>query len=188
MELKTLKALALTSATVFGLAMAGPAYAQTETVTASLATSSAITTTFEEGVDFGEYFINIDGTEQPTLSMDSTTGAITVAGATNSQVIQITAPTSARGEVTVSVPADNTTVQMTPTAVVDFTDPALSLTTVRYLSASESGSWANTSTTAVPITVLTGGTPESVFFAGVITAGDGSTADLSPLDNVDRKR
>ena len=66
MELKTLKALALTSATVFGLAMAGPAYAQTETVTASLATSSAITTTFEEGVQFAVDQVIPVGTVPPS--------------------------------------------------------------------------------------------------------------------------
>ncbi|MBL4803408.1 MAG: hypothetical protein JKY71_00960 [Alphaproteobacteria bacterium] len=183
MELKTLKALALTSATVIGLAMAGPAYAQQETLTTSITTSSAITTNVVNGTAFGTYLVVVAGTDTPTLTM-STDGSntITPGGTGGGSQLVFVSGTPAEGALTVETPApsvldmdfDNTT------GFTDFADAEASLTRVDYETATESGSFPTNAAATETITVVAGATPEPIAFGGVITFG--LTANNSPAD------
>lgn len=171
MELKTMKALALTSAVALGLATT-PALAQTENVTATLVTSSAITTTKTNDMDFGEWLI-IYGTDSPNLTLTSNgTDGVTQGGVlTDSQVVLVDATNNQEGGLTVDVPAP-ALMTMTASNFTDFASAGLSLDVVRYTTANETGSLITAGAVValgVPVTVQTGGgTPEPIALGGTI--------------------
>lgn len=180
MELKTMKALALTSAVALGFA-SSPALAQSENVTAQLITSSAITSNYISDLDFGEYLIQFVAADTPVLTLTNDGSvAVTQTGsvANGTQVVQITAPAT-EGAVTVQTPAP-ATLQLTAANLVDFADPGLALDDVTFRTASENGSiiTAGVPTAAVSVTVLAGATDETVTMGGNInvsaTPGDGT--------------
>lgn len=182
MELKTLKALALTSATVIGLAMAGPAYAQTETVTVTLITASGITSAVGTNADFGSYVIQNSAPDTVVLQMSTDgTDTINVTGVIDptTQIIPF-AGTPAEALVTVQAPAP-ATLQMDISAVTDFGDANLALTGLDWETASESGTFVIPTPFVAPaaqsISVLAASTDENVVFGPEITASG------TPLDN-----
>ncbi len=173
MELKTLKALALTSATVIGLAMAGPAYAQTETLTTSITTSSAITTNVVNGTQYGTYLITVVAPDNPTLTMSTDgTNTITPAGTGSGSQIVFVSGTPDEGALTVETPAPSILdMDFLTASLVDFAGASnLGLTSIAYETATESGSFLTNADTTETITVVAGATPEPIAFGGVITA------------------
>lgn len=172
MELKTLKALALTSATVIGLAMAGPAYAQTETLTTSITTSSAITTNVVNGTTYGTYLVIVTGGDNPTLTMTTDgTNTITPAGTGGGSQLVFVSGTPDEGALTVETPAPSVLDMdfVNATGFTDFADAGMSLTRVDYETATESGNFATGADSTETITVVAGSTPEPIAFGGVIT-------------------
>lgn len=183
MELKTLKALALTSATVIGLAMAGPAHAQTETLTTSITTSSAITTNVVNGTTFGTYLVIVTGGDTPTLTMSTDgTNTITPAGTGGGSQLVFVSGTPDEGALTVETPAPAVLDMdfVTATGFTNFADVEVNLSSVAYETATESGSFVTTADATETITVVAGATPEPIAFGGTITFGE--TAGNSPAD------
>ena len=180
MKPTSMKTLAFASALALGVATSGTAQAQVENLTATLITSSAITTAVVTDLDFGEYLIQFVALDTPVLTLtDDGTVAVTQTGAVGngSQVVQITAPAN-EGELNVQIPAPGT-LQMTASNLVDFADGGLALDDVTYRTASENGSsiTAGAPTAAQAITVLAGATNESVRFGGNINI------TATPADN-----
>jgi hypothetical protein len=186
MKLTKLKRLATVSAVALGMAVTnGPAQAQTENLTATLETNSAITSNVANNLDFGEWFINFVAGDTPVLTMN-TNGALTVtqtgAVGNGSQLVQITAPTN-RGEINVQTPAPSL-LDITCTNIVDFVDGGLTLNVIRYDTATQPVTACDN--TADPVTVVSGGTDELVSFGGDITVsatpGDGTHTATFQVD------
>jgi hypothetical protein len=178
MTRKPLKLFAYASFAVLALGLSSKANAQSETLNATLATSSAIDTVVVTNLDFGEFLVRWVTPDTPTLTLSST-GAVTttIAGVVNSTIVQITAPAN-RGEVTVEIPAGNVIMDLNRSAITDFTDAALTLSSVTYTTATQTVSAAIPASPATaPVTVVAADTPESILIGGVI--------DISgiPVDN-----
>lgn len=178
MKLTTFKTLALATAAVAVVAFV-PQGANAQTpVQTSIATNSAITVVDGVDIDFGTWLIIVRGGETPTLTIDNA-GAITTGGITTSTLQNLTPGTSVAGTVTVDTPTGttNTVLQMSRTAATAFTDPGLAITAVTYSTATEGNNQAFAVAPAtVPVTVVAGGTPETVTFGATITAS------VTPLD------
>lgn len=170
MTFKPFQSLAAFAALALVLAFSsGSAHAQT--VQSSITTSSAITAT--DGVDmaFGTWFL-LHGPggagDDFSLTID-TAGVITddiVAQA--SVATELVAGPAAAGTVLVTVPlgADGVVLQMTRGAITDFPSAALTMQNVTYSTASQVEAPFNL--VAVPVTVITGGTDETVSFGADI--------------------
>jgi hypothetical protein len=190
MKLTKLKKLAAVSAVALTMALTtGNANAQVENMTATLTTSSAITTAFVTGIDFGEYFINFAAATTPILRASAalggpaTTTQVGVLGA--SQVVQITAPAT-QGEITVQTPAPSV-LQMVMSNFTDIPDAGLSLTSIRYDTATEPVTAVPTGVMPTPaqtVTVLAGATDEIVQFGGdiAVTATPADAAHVADFD------
>ncbi|MGB4057486.1 MAG: hypothetical protein WBK77_05335 [Alphaproteobacteria bacterium] len=170
----TLKYKLLSGAAILG-AVSLPAVANAVdnvTVNATITTAAGISASNVSNVGFGNWLIGISGAETPTITLGTTSGGYTVAGVTNSQIINLDGDTAGTvGQVTVDLPtgADNITLQMTRSAITDYTDAGLSLTAVSY--DDDSSAPANlAAATPVDIIVEVGGTPEPVTFGATITA------------------
>ncbi len=180
MRRNTLKLMALTSAIALSFAFTNNSFAQTETVNATLITSSAITSADVSDMDFGTWLIQLTAAEISangiTITLTDDQSATSTAGSidNSSQVVQITAPAS-EGVVTVQTPAPSTLTMSTGT-LTDFTDPGLTLSSVTWNSASTPSATIAMSSSAT-VTVTAGATDERIDFGGVITA-DGS----NPVD------
>ncbi len=178
MTRKPLKLFAYASFAVLALGLSSKANAQSETLNATLATSSAIDTVVVTNLDFGEFLVRWVTPDTPTLTLSSTGAVATaIAGVVNSTIVQITAPAN-RGEITVEIPAGNVIMDLNRSAITDFTDAALTLSTVTYTTATETVSaTVPASPATVPVTVVAADTPETIRFGGVI--------DISgiPVDN-----
>jgi len=171
MKRTNLKMLALATAAVAGLALL-PQGAQAQTpVQTSIATNSAITVVDGDDIDFGTWLIIVRSGETPTLTIDST-ATVTVAGDTTSTVQDLGVGTQQAGTLTVDVPAgsNNVVLQMERTAATAFTDGGLTLTNAFYSTATEGADVAFPEATGVDVTVVAGGTPETVTFGVEITA------------------
>ncbi|MEM7651033.1 MAG: hypothetical protein AAF204_02985 [Pseudomonadota bacterium] len=183
----SMKMLAAASVLALGLATAGTAEAQTENVVATLTTSSAITTTLANDMNFGEWLIQF-GTDTPALTLtDDGTNGVTQSGTvTDSQVVNVSTAAQQEGGLTVDVPAP-AVMQMVASNFTDIVDAGLSLTDVTYRTVTENGSIITgaTVTAAVPVTVVTGnGTPEPVALGGTI-AITGTPGDLAHTADFD---
>ncbi len=175
MRRNTLKLLAFTSAVALSMSLSNNSFAQTETVNATLITSSAITTTDTSDMDFGTWLIQLTAAEIAddgitiTLSDDQTATATAGDIDNASQVVQITAPAT-EGVVNVQIPAPGN-LTMTRGALTDFVDAALSLTTVTWNTASTASATIAAAGTGT-VTVLAGSTDERIDFGGIVTATD----------------
>lgn len=149
------------------------AAAVTPTVNATLTTNAAITVA--DGVDmtFGTWFLIFRNADIFNLHM-TTAGVITAVGlgptpATDSRAINIL-PSPQAGTVTVMLPAgvSGVVLNMQRTAITDFADAGLTLSNITYGTATEGANVALPATTNVPVTAVTGGTPETVSFGADI--------------------
>jgi hypothetical protein len=177
MKLTSFKTLALATAAVAVVAFL-PQNASATPVQATIATNSAITVADGVDINFGTWLIIVRSAETPTITLDNA-GAIVTGGITNSTLQNLTPGTGVAGTVTVDLPAGtaNTVLQMSRTAPVAFTDTGLSISAVTYTTATETGNNAFLVTPATePVTVVAGGTPETVTFGATITA------TATPLD------
>lgn len=186
MNFKRTKILATAAvAALMGVAFApsqSHAAAVTPTVNATLTTSSAITVA--DGVDmgFGTWFILFRNADNFSLRL-STAGAISTVGlggvpATDSRAINtLIAPVA--GTVTATLPSgvSGVVINMQRSAITDFADAALTLSNTTYSTATEAEAPLLT-TTNVPVTIVTGGTPETVNFGADIDI-TGNPADLT---------
>lgn len=183
MRRTTLKFLAFTGAVALGIAGSNSAFAQTETVQATLTTSSAITSNVVSAIDFGTWLLIVDGVETPTITLtDDGTVDATTGGITNSQLAEITAPAT-EGVVTVQTPAP-AVLTMTRSNTTDFTDGGLSLTAVTYNTATEASTNINADAASGTVTVLAANTDETVTFGGTVTA-DATPADAAHTASFD---
>lgn len=158
------------------------AAAVTPTVNANITTASAITVA--DGVDmaFGTWFILFRNADNFIIRL-STAGVITPVGlgptpATDSRAINtLVGPVA--GTVTASLPSgvSGVVINMQRTAITDFADAALTLNTITYSTATEAEA-PLPATTNVPVTIVTGGTPETVNFGGDVEV-TGNPADLT---------
>jgi hypothetical protein len=184
--MKLSKYVLLAGTAFLGLAMsAGPVFAaaapitSTATVTASLTTDSGITAADGDTMEFGTWLIGVNAGDEVTLVMD-TAGAIVEGSTGTAQVIQLDNTGVAPGTVTVDLPtgADGIVLQMERGPITQFTDTAIVLSDITYVTATETEA-AVAEATPVPVTVVTGGTPEEVAFGATITATDTSPADAT---------
>lgn len=173
MRRNTLKFLALTGAIALGFASSFDANAQTEVVNAKLITSSAITSNDVSDMDFGTWYLNfVAGTPFISLTNDGTNTASVVTPGTS--ILTNITPPATEGEVTVQTPAPSS-LTMTRSATTNFASAGLSLATVSFRTASQSGN-INADAATGTITVLAGATDESIHFGGTVAL----TAD--PVD------
>lgn len=164
--------------------MAGPVNAaivsDTADVDATITTSSGITAADGVDMDFGDWLIGVNNGDQATITID-TDGDLTAVEGTTSQLIELTgATTGVAGTVTVDLPsgADGVELQMSRGTITQFTDTNITLDDITYSTATEAEAPLAESTPVV-VTVVTGGTPETVSFGGTITAEDASPADAT---------
>lgn len=182
MKLTKMKVAAFGAVALGMASYAGSASAQVENMTAQLITSSAITSTFVSGIDYGEYFISFVAGDTPTLRASAVTGGpptTTQVGsvANGSQVVQITAPAT-QGVINVQTPAP-ATLQMVLSNLTDFADAGLALATVRYSTATEpvTAQTVGAFGAALPVTIVAGSTDEPVTFGGDMSV------TATPADN-----
>lgn len=169
MTRKPLRLLAYSSAFALAVCFHGQqAQAQTETVTATLITSSAIDSAVTTGMDFGTWLIQFAANSTPsiTLTNDGSAGTSQTGVIGNSTVVEIT-DSANEGVVTVTTPAP-TVLDLTRGTVTDFAQTVLSLSTITYDTATES-STVLAANAAQPVTVVAGNTAETVRFGGIVT-------------------
>jgi hypothetical protein len=177
MNVKPIKFLAVQGAFALMLAFSPTANAQT-VVQASISTSSAITVADGADMAFGEWFLAVGGAGGPFSLTLSTAGVITDDAGASSFAEEIT-PGAVVGTVTATTPTgvDGIVLQMTRDAIVPFADAGLTLENITYMTTTEAED-ALDEATAVPVTVLVGGTPELVSFGADIavsaTPADGT--------------
>ncbi|MDH5722843.1 MAG: hypothetical protein OEY94_05940 [Alphaproteobacteria bacterium] len=161
--------MAVTSAIALSAAASNYAFAQVETVNATLTTSSAITTTDVSNMDFGEWLIQFVAGDTPalTLTNDGTVSTTqTGAVANGSQVVNITA-SATEGVVNVQTPAP-ATLTITRSASSDFVDGGLSLTDTDYRTANDGVNALDADAATGTVTTLVAATDEPVRFGGII--------------------
>lgn len=171
MKSTSIKTLAFAGALAAAVFTAPPSFAQVESMTAQLITSSAITSVFVSDLDFGEYLIQFVAADTPVLTLTNDGSvAVTQTGsvANGSQVVQITAPAT-EGVATVQIPAPGD-LTVVASNFIDFTDAGLALDDVTYRTATETGSLITGGVlqAAQPVTVLAGATDETVTMGGNI--------------------
>lgn len=177
MNFKSLRTAAAVAAITMGIAgFAAQSVAQT--VTTNLTVSPGITSADGADINLGTWFLLHRNGDN--FSINSTTAGVIAAlgvagGATNSQAINIVTGT-APGTVTVSLPTgvDGVQLNMQRGVITPFADANLTLQNIRYMTATEADAALNEAVN-VPVTVVTGGTPETVNF-GVDVAVSGSPA------------
>lgn len=135
MKLTHLKTLTAVGALVLGLTgyATSSAHAQSsEVVTATLTTSTAISTTLVDDIAYGEWMLLHGGTSPADdfvlrMSADGTNAITVENGLGDSQAIEIDIATALSGLVDVDVPAGPTDLALAVTAINDFTDPGLAV-------------------------------------------------------------
>ena len=175
-----LKTLALLGAIALGTILAPQSAKAQDTVNATITQDGAITTVDVADMGFGTWFLAVVGGDVFTLTMNSSTGVVTAAGNVGSFATELTAGTG-EGQVTAELPlgADGIIIQMTPSAITDFTDPGLTLSSLTYSTATQGVDDPLTPLVAAPVTCVTGGTPEPITFGGVIDVS------ATPADGLD---
>jgi len=185
MKRNTFKLVAMTSAIALSAAASNYAFAQTETVNATLITSSAITTADVSDMDFGEWLIQFTAGDAPVLTLTNDGSVATTqtgSVANGSQVINITA-TATEGVVNVQTPGTSA-LTITRSASGDFADAGLSLTTTSYRTANDGNNSLDADTDTGTVTVLAAATDEAVTFGGTvaITATPGDATHTAQFD------
>jgi hypothetical protein len=183
MTFRTFKTLAVASLALAGIAMMpgqANAQAETATVTASIITDAGITAAVGDTMDFGTWLLGVSTGDEAAITMD-TAGAITVTSQTGTaQAIDLGGTnTGTPGTVTVDLPtgADGIELQMERGAITQFGDTNIVLSDIVYVTATEAIEAPVDEAVPVVVTVVTGGTPETVTFGGTITASE------TPADN-----
>jgi hypothetical protein len=157
----------------------GSAQAQTPVLT-NITTSSSVTVADVADLEFGTWFLVYRNADAFELTM-TTTGTITAnniaAGPGNSVALSLVAG-AGEGSVTVDLPAgaNGVVLNMQRTAIVDFLDGTLPLQNTTSGTTTQGENQAMATAVNVPVTVVTGGTPEEVRFGGEI-AVTGQPAD-----------
>lgn len=173
---KSFKLLAYSSAAVLALSVYGkPAQAQTETLVATLITSSAIDTTLVSGMDFGTWLIQFAANSTPSITLTDSGVASTSQTGTlgNSTVVEIT-DSANEGVVTVTIPGP-AVLDLTRGTVTDFAATGLSLSTITYDTATQT-STVLAANTVQPVTVVAANVAETIRFGGIVTI-TGTPAD-----------
>ncbi len=185
MRRNTLKLLAFTSAIALGMSFSSDVIAQTETVNATLTTSSAITTTDVSDMDFGEWLIQFVALDTPALTLTNDGSVVTTqtgAVGNGSQVINITA-TATEGVVNVQTPSP-AALTVTRSATSDFVDVGISLTDTDYRTATEGVVALDADLDTGTVTTTVAATDEVVTFGGIvgITATPADAAHTASFD------
>ena len=172
MNFKSLRYAAAVAAVTAGITgFAGQASAQTPVVT-TLTVNSTVTVADVADPDFGTWFLIFRNADAFELTMD-TAGNVTAnnlaGGAGNSVALNLVAAPS-EGTVTVDLPAgaNGVVLNMQRDNIVDFLDGGLTLQNITYATATEGANQVFAALTNEPVTVVTGGTPETVSFGGEI--------------------
>lgn len=173
MNLKALKYGAAVGVAMMGISgFLGQAQAQT-VIQANITVDSAITVTPGLNIEFGTWLLVYRNADPFELTMD-TAGNIVVnniaAGAGNSVAIQLTPGTGA-GNLTVNLPtgANGVTLNMSRGAITNFGGGGLTLQNITYGTTIEGANQVFAqSPTLEPVTVVTGGTPQTVSFGAEI--------------------
>lgn len=178
MYVQSMKSLAVLGAFALMLAFSTNANAQT-TVQASITTNAAITVADGVDMDYGTWFLAVNGADDFLLTM-TTAGVVTASGNVTSTATNIV-PAVGAGTVTVTTPTGttNTVLQMTRSAIIDFPDAGLTFQNTTYGTAAQGANQA-LGVVAVPVTVATGGTPQTVSFGGQINVS-ATPADATHL-------
>lgn len=148
----------------------GQAQAQT-VITTNLTVDSAITVTPGNNIEFGTWLLVYRNADPFELTMD-TTGTITpnniAVGPGNSVAVQLAAGTG-QGTLTVDLPtgANGVTVNMTRGVITDMPSIGLTLQNITYATFTQAES-AFLQATNEPVTVVTGGVPETVSFGAEV--------------------
>lgn len=182
MTFKTFKTLAVASLALAGIAMMpgqANAQAETATVTASITTDAGITAAVGDTMDFGSWLLGVSAGDEAAVTMD-TAGAMTVSSQTGTaQAIDLGGTnTGTPGTVTVDLPAgaDGIELQMERGAITQFVDLNIVLSDITYVTATENIESPVDEAVPVVVTVVSGGTTETVTFGGTVTAS------LTPAD------
>lgn len=152
----------------------GQAQAQT-VITANLDVDSAITVVAGNDIEFGTWLLVYRNADAFTLDMVASTGVTTPAGLgggpTNSVAIELVAGTGA-GDLTVELPAgaNGVVINMTRGVITDMPSTALTLQNITYNTVTENDA-AFAQTINHPVTVITGGVPETVSFGATVAVG-----------------
>lgn len=178
----TLRSKLLSSAAILGMASlpAVALAADNADVDAVITTSAGISAANVADINFGSWLVGVASGATPTISLGATSGGFTTGNLGGSQLINLAGNTSGTvGQVTVTLPngADGIVLQMERSAVTDFTDGGLSLTTVLY-DTDDIAPGTLAAATPVSVTVESGGVAEPVTFGAVITA-DATPADAT---------
>lgn len=140
------------------------AKAQT-TVGASITTSAAITVVDGNDLNFGTWFLAVVGADDFLITMPNT--GVAVASGNVASFATKTTAVDVPGTMTVSVPAAGIVLQMTRSAISDFTDGGLTFQNPTYTTFTEVGD-NPLGLLPVPVTVVAAGTPETITFGGQI--------------------
>lgn len=157
----------------------GQAQAQT-VITTNLDVDSAITVAPGNDIEFGTWLLVYRNADAFSLVMAPDTGNITPTGlgggAGDSVAISLVAGTG-QGNLTVDLPvgANGIAINMTRGAITDMPSTALTLQNITYNTTTE-GNQPFLQATNEPVTVVTGGTPETVSFGAEIAVS------AQPLD------
>lgn len=149
----------------------GQAQAQT-VITTNLTVDSAITVTPGNNIEFGTWLLIYRNGDAFELVMD-TAGVVTPTNLTgvpgDSVAIQLAAGTG-QGTLTVDLPvgANGVLLNMTRGAITDMPDLGLTLQTPTYGTFTQGANQAFPQATNVPVTVITGGAPETVSFGATV--------------------
>ncbi len=142
------------------------------TVSVSMTTNSAVTVADGVDMNFGTWFLVFRNADPFDLRLTTagTVSAINLGGGTgDSQAIETLAAAQA-GTVTVSLPTgiNGVVVNLQRTAITPFTDPGLTLQNITYGTTTQGANQALAEATNRPVTIVTGGTPETVRFGADI--------------------
>ena len=178
----TLRSKLLSSAAILGMAsLPVVAFAADNAdVDASITTSAGITAANVANIGFGNWLVGIASGDTPTITLGPTSGGFTTGAVGTSQLINLDGDTAGTvGQVTVTLPAgaDGVVLQMTRSAITNFSDGGLALTAVSY-DTDDIAPAVLAQATPVDVTVESGGVAEPVTFGATITA-DATPADAT---------
>jgi hypothetical protein len=183
MQFKHVKGLVLATSAIVGLSFAATSAnaADSATMGVSVEAIDAVDVEKLNDMNFGKWLIDHDGTEDIVIVLDPTDNSATVTPALTTSAAQQIAGTSRSGRLEVTIPAgiNNYELTMTVDNPTAFTDAsAYALTAVSYATASDTmeADVDTTGATDYPVTVVTGGTPEVVYFGGELTISDNPAA------------
>lgn len=174
MNFTNFKKLALLSGAIMAVGMtSGAIAAPNDTMDASITTSSTITATAGNVMDFGRWLVGVpSGAPASTLVMNPNTGVITpTAGAGVSLIALPGAPAVGTVNVTLPAGANAVTLQMSHAALPNTLGTGLQLSAISYYNPdtpAQTGTMV--AATPVPITILNGSTGVAIRFGGTITA------------------